>query len=213
MTQTDTIPLTDAGALDRAASVLAGGGLVVLPTDTVYGVAAALDRPAAIARLYFAKERPDEKPIPLLVSDRDALEAIAVALSPGAGRLIDALTPGGLTIVVRCRRPLPVELTGGRTTVALRIPDHDWARRLIAAAGGALPTTSANRSGEPPARTAAEAAAAIGDRVDLIVDGGSCPGGVASTVVDVTGPTPIVLREGAIPAVRIAAIWAGSRGG
>lgn len=202
-------PITDEGSLDAADRVLAGGGLVVLPTDTVYGVAADLTRPDAIARLYFAKERPDEKPIPLLVAGPADLARIAGDLDPGAARLVERCTPGGLTLVVAAKCALPLELTGGRPTVAVRIPDHTWARRLIAVRGGALPTTSANLSGQPPARDARSAAAVLGDRVDLILDGGPAPGGVASTVVDVTGRSPVVLRAGAIAEGDILAAWHG----
>ncbi|HEX2174132.1 MAG TPA: L-threonylcarbamoyladenylate synthase, partial [Dehalococcoidia bacterium] len=181
------IRLGPSEATAEAERTLAAGGLVVLPTDTVYGVAADLGRPDAIARLYFAKERPDEKPIPLLLDGVDGLNGIAGRLGPAAERLIARFTPGGLTLVVPAQRHLPPELTGGRATVAVRIPDHDWTRCLIAARGGALPTTSANLSGKPPALTADEALLALGDRVDLVIDGGMVPGGVASTVVDVTG--------------------------
>ena len=199
----------DPSSLQRAGRALAGGSLVVLPTDTVYGVAASLARPDAIARLYFAKERPGDKPIPLLVAGPDELRRFARRLTPGAQRLIDRFCPGGLTLVVEARDPLPDELTGGRSTVAVRIPDHAWTRRLIAAVGGALPTTSANLSGAPAAQTAAEAERALGDRVDLFVDGGPCPGGVASTVVDVTGDHPIILRHGAIAEAAIRETWLG----
>lgn len=201
------IPMSNRGALEEADRILADGGLVVLPTDTVYGVAADLARPAAIARLYFAKERPGEKPIPLLLAGPEDLARIAGDLGPGANRLVARFTPGGLTLVVAARRELPPELTGGRPTVAVRIPAHEWARRLIATRGGALPTTSANLSGQPPALDARTAAAALADRVDLIVDGGPAPGGVASTVVDITGDRPAILRAGAIPEEDILAVW------
>lgn len=200
---------SDPASIDRAARILAAGGLVVVPTDTVYGVAASLARPDAIARLYFAKERPGEKPIPLLVAGSDELRQLAGQLSPAAQRLVDRFCPGGLTLVITTRVRLPDELTGGRSTVAVRIPDHPWTRRLIAAVGGALPTTSANLSGAPPAQTAAEAERALGDRVDLIVDGGACPGGIASTVVDVTGDQPVILRQGAITEAAIRETWSG----
>lgn len=210
MTAGSRPPILAAGdptALERCQATLRDGGIVVVPTDTVYGVAAALEQPAAIARLYFAKQRPEDKPIPLLLAGPADLRRIARDVPAGADRLLARCTPGGLTLVVPAREGLPVELTGGRTTVALRLPEHAWLRRLIRETGGALPTTSANLSGEPPATTAEEAASALGDRVELIIDGGACPGGIASTVVEVTGKRPVILRAGAVPEADVLAAW------
>jgi L-threonylcarbamoyladenylate synthase len=191
----------------EGARVLGAGGIVALPTDTVYGIAVSLATPGGIDRLFAAKARPPDKAIALLVADA-AQAADLGELDEAATALADAFWPGGLTLVVALRpdRALPAALHGGersaRPTVGLRVPDHG-APRALAAAVGPLPTTSANRSGEPEARDADELEAGLGDTVDLILDGGPARGGPASTVVDTT-TTPIrVLREGAISIDRI----------
>lgn len=197
-----------------AARVLAAGGLVALPTDTVYGIAVALATPGGIERLFAAKSRPPDKAIALLLADTDQAPEIGV-MNAAATSLAQAFWPGGLTLVVprRTDRPLPAALTGGALapgailTVGLRVPDHD-APRALARAVGPVPTTSANRSGEPEARDADEIEARLGDAVDLILDGGPSTGGPASTVVDCTGDRPTVLRVGAIPVAEIEAILA-----
>ena len=194
----------------EAARVLHGGGLIALPTDTVYGIAVALATPGGIERLFAAKSRPPDKAIALLLADADQAPEIGV-LSGAAAALAREFWPGGLTLVVprRVDRPLPAALTGGAdapgaiATVGLRVPDHP-APRALAAAVGPLPTTSANLSGEPEARDASEIQATLGDALDLIIDGGPSIGGPASTVIDATGPTLRILREGAVPAGEIA---------
>jgi L-threonylcarbamoyladenylate synthase len=197
-------------ARDEAARILAAGGIVALPTDTVYGLAVALATPGGIERLFAAKSRPPDKAIALLLADVDQAAQIG-ELSPIAIALSGAFWPGGLTLVVprRTDRPLPAALTGGAlapgaiASVGLRVPAHDTPRSL-AAAIGPLPTTSANRSGEPEARNAAEIEELLGNSVDLILDGGPATGGLASTVVDVTGETLRIHRHGAVPEEAIA---------
>jgi len=188
------------GAAGRAEAirVLRAGGIVAIPTDTVYGLAVALDAPDGVERLFEAKGRPAERAIAVLCADAGQAAELA-ALTPAARALGAAFWPGGLTLVVAQRpdRPLPDALTGGRPTIGVRVPDHA-APRAIAAALGPLPTTSANPSGAPEARDAAAIEAAFGDRIDLVLDGGPAPGGRPSTVVDLSGPEPRVLREGAI---------------
>ncbi len=189
----------------EAVRVLLAGGVVAVPTDTVYGIAVALATPGGIERLFAAKSRPPDKAIALLLADADQAPEIGV-MSVAAAVLAGAFWPGGLTLVVprRVDRPLPAALTGGAeapgavATVGLRVPDHA-APRALAAAVGPLPTTSANRSGEPEARDAGEIEQLLGDALDLILDGGRSIGGPASTVVDATGETLRILREGAIP--------------
>lgn len=183
-----------------AIDVLRAGGVVALPTDTVYGIAVALDTPGGIEALFAAKRRPPEKGVMLLLAD--ASQAPAIGEWPaGAAVLADAFWPGGLTVIVpqRADVPLPAALTGGAPTIGLRAPDHP-APRALAAALGPLPTTSANVSGEPEARDATEIGRLFGGAIDLILDGGPAPGGPPSTVVDARGPEPLILREGAIPA-------------
>jgi L-threonylcarbamoyladenylate synthase len=190
----------DAAGRAEAVLVLQAGGIAAIPTDTVYGLAAALDVAGAIERLFSVKERPADRAIAVLLADLEQAEDIGV-LSPVARRLGRAFWPGGLTLVVERRsdRNLPPELTGGRSTIGLRVPDHP-APRALAAALGPLPTTSANVSGEPELGDARQIEARLGRRLDLILDGGPAPGGPASTVVDVTSDPPRILRTGAIPA-------------
>ena len=187
-----------------AVATLRAGGIVALPTDTVYGIAVALDAVDGIERLFEVKRRPLDKGIVLLLDDAPQADSIGV-MSVSATALAAAFWPGGLTVIVR-QRPdaaLPAVLTGGAHTIGLRVPDHATPRTL-AQGVGPLPTTSANVSGLPEARDAAEILAQLGDGIDLILDGGPARGGPASTVVDCTGERPVVLREGAIPVERIA---------
>jgi L-threonylcarbamoyladenylate synthase len=205
-------PIVTDGAAGRAAAieVLRRGGIVALPTDTVYGIGVALDAPRGIERLFEAKGRPPERAIAILVADLAQAEALAT-FDHTAHVLARAHWPGGLTLVLP-RRPgvrLPAELTAGAPTVGLRVPAHA-APRALAAAVGPLPTTSANRSGEAPADDAAAIAAILGEAIDLILDGGPAAGGPASTVVDCTGERPRILRVGAIAAAAIEAVVDGS---
>ena len=190
----------------RAAAIeaLRAGGVVAVPTDTVYGIGVWLETPGGIERLFAAKSRPPDKAIALLLADLDQAAEIG-ELTPAARALAAAFWPGGLTLVVprRIDRPLPAALTGGDLapgaipTVGLRVPNHD-APRALARALGPLPTTSANRSGEPEARDADEIERLLGGSIDLVLDGGPAGGGPASTVVDVTSEVPRILRPGAI---------------
>jgi len=191
----------------RAARTLEGMGLVVMPTDTVYGLAASLDSPCAIEHIFDAKRRPREMPLPvLLASVADADRLTREPLSGRARALCDAFWPGALTVIVEANDRVPAAVTAGRGTVGLRVPDSEIARAIIAAAGGALAVTSANVSGAEPAVDAASLDAELLAHVGLVVDDGPCPGGTPSTVVDLTGATPTVLREGAIPTVEVLAI-------
>jgi L-threonylcarbamoyladenylate synthase len=178
------------GAVEEAAAELARGGLVAFPTDTVYGLAAGHDH---LRKLYVAKDRPKEKRISILLSDASNLEASAL-VSPAARVLAEKFWPGPLTLVLVAPR---------RGTIAFRVPDHPLARRLIAASGGGLPVTSANRSGGADARTAEEVMEQLDGRIALVLDGGRTTGGVPSTVVDCTTDEIKILREGAIGAAQI----------
>ena len=196
-------PGRDEQAVARAAEALRVGGLVVLPTDTVYGLAAALDRPEAISAIFEAKQRPADLALPVLLADAEGAAHVALDLSPCAGRLMDAFWPGALTVVVRKSDLVPDAVTAGRRTVGLRVPDCDFTRRVLAACGGVLAVTSANLSGAPPPRELGQVPDALLAHVALIIDAGPCPGGVPSTVVDLTADPPRVLREGAIAGGRI----------
>jgi L-threonylcarbamoyladenylate synthase len=189
-----------------AVEVLRRGGVIALPTDTVYGLAVALDTPGGLERLFEVKRRPAEKAIMLLLDD--AAQAARIGrMTPAASALAAAAWPGGLSVIVPQRpdKPLPTMLSGGAGTVGLRVPDHAAPRRL-ARAVGPLPTTSANISGLPPASSAATILEQLGDEVDLILDGGPALGGPASTVVDCTGDRPVIRRAGALSTERVAAI-------
>lgn len=193
------VPATEAEVPDRAARVLAGGGLLVMPTDTVYGLAAALECPCALEAIFEAKGRPRDLPLPVLVaSPADADRMADRPLSGSARELCRRFWPGALTVIVRAADRVPAIVTAGSGTVGLRMPDSEIALAIIAAAGGALAVTSANLSGEESARDVAHLPPELLAHVALVVDGGQCPHGVPSTVVDLTGPEPVVLREGAI---------------
>ncbi len=178
------------GAVEEAAAALGRGELVAFPTDTVYGLAAGHDH---VRKLYVAKDRPKEKRISVLLSDATNMDASA-QVTPAARALAEAFWPGPLTLVLVAPR---------RGTLAFRVPDHPMARRLIAASGGGLPVTSANRSGGRDARTAQEVLDQLDGRIALVLDGGTTPGGVPSTVVDCTTEQIKILREGAIGSAQI----------
>ncbi len=188
--KTRVLRADQAGAVEEAAAALARGEVVAFPTDTVYGVAAGHGN---IQALFRAKDRPKDKRIPVLLSDASHLEASAM-VTPAARALAARYWPGPLTIVLTAPR---------RGSLAFRVPASDVARRLIAASGGGLPVTSANLSGGPDATTAEEVLAQLDGRIALVLDGGKTPGGVPSTVVDLTGTDVKILREGAIAASEI----------
>ena len=199
------VPDDEAGRAE-AVEVLRAGGLVALPTDTVYGIGVALGAPRGIERLFEAKHRPLDRAIVLLLAETD--QAADVGIPDAAARVLAAASwPGGLTLVLP-QRPdvtLPPVLTGGASTIGVRVPDHP-APRALASAVGPMPVTSANVSGVPTARTAAEIVEAFGAAVDLVLDGGPARGERPSTVVDCSGSRPRLLREGAIPAAALAAV-------
>lgn len=186
-----------------AVEVLRAGGLVALPTDTVYGICVALETLGGVERLFEVKRRPRDKGIMLLLESIDQAPRIGV-MTPAASALAEACWPGGLTVVVPQRPdvPLPAALTAATPTIGVRVPDHP-APRALAGGVGPLPTTSANVSGLPEARDAREILDQLGDEIDLILDGGPAHGGPASTVVDCTGEMPRVLRVGAVPLARV----------
>lgn len=204
--RTTVLSTQQATAIRRAVTVLRRGGLVCHPTDTVYGVAASALLPAAVERLYVVKERPRNRAIPLLLGDEADVERIARDVPPLAYRLIERFWPGGLTIVLWAQPHVPDIVTAGTGSVALRLPDHPVPRALARALGAPLAATSANLSGRPSPRTAADVLADLDGRVELLLDGGPCPGGVDSTVVDLTTDPPRVARVGAIAADVLAPI-------
>ncbi|HET7387729.1 MAG TPA: L-threonylcarbamoyladenylate synthase [Nocardioidaceae bacterium] len=187
----------------EAALAVARGELVVLPTDTVYGVGADAFSPEAVRRLLAAKGRGRDMPPPVLVSSATTLDALAVGVPSYARALIDLLWPGPLTLVCRQQPSLQWDLGETRGTVAVRMPDHDVALELLERTGP-LAVSSANRSGMPAATDADEAESMLGASVRVLLDGGPTPGPVPSTIVDVTGPDRgRVLRLGAVSLERL----------
>jgi L-threonylcarbamoyladenylate synthase len=201
----------DAG-IGEAVALHAAGDIIAAPTDTVYGIAARLDRPDALRRLFLAKGRPEAKAIPVLLGD--ASGAAELSSDPQVlMALAGVFWPGALTIVTVARPGLPAEVVTigdeGTDTVALRLPDSDIMRALCRRSGGALAVTSANASGEPAA-TSAEAVIAAGLQcLAAVVDGGETPGPLPSTIVSVSGGQLQVIREGVIPGNRVARVWQG----
>ena len=198
--------------LDAAATVLRRGELVVLPTDTVYGVAADAFNPAAVDALLAAKGRGRDMPVPVLVANPQMLTALVGELSDEARALTEAYWPGALTVVVRHTPHLSWDLGDARGTVAVRMPDDPLALDLITRTGP-LAVSSANRSGHPPATTMLDARLQLGAAVAVYLDGGPRPSAVPSSIVDLTGTTPRLLREGAIAAdtLREHGVEAGAR--
>ncbi|MGA9350143.1 MAG: L-threonylcarbamoyladenylate synthase [Anaerolineae bacterium] len=195
--ETKVLPVRNE-AIAVAARILAGGGLVAFPTDTVYGVGAHAFQPDAVERIYAAKIRPRDKAIPILLAQPDDLVLVAEGITETAWLLAERFWPGGLTLVLPKKANVPDVVSAGGPTVAVRVPDHPVPLALIAALGAPLAATSANLSGHPSPVTAQEVQAELGGRIELILDGGQCPGGVPSTVLDVTTDPPAILRAGAI---------------
>lgn len=191
--------------IEAAVGALRAGEVIVIPTDTVYGLAVDATRAGGTGRLFALKARPLDVAIPVLAADADQAFALAAEVPPAARRLAAELWPGGLTIVVPRRPGLGIDLGGpDDATIGLRVPDHDVPRAL-AARVGPLATTSANRHGEPTPVTAGEVAAVFGDGIGVVLDGGACAG-APSTVVVCTGAAVRVVREGAVAAEVIRSI-------
>ena len=189
---------TLASVLVPAVEVLRAGGLVAFPTETVYGLGADALDPAAVARIFAAKGRPADNPVIVHAPDPETAWRVTTGPTALAVRLAERFWPGPLTLVLSAAAGVPTEVTAGLASVAVRVPDHPVALALLHAAGVPVAAPSANRSGRPSPTTAAHVLADLGDVVDMVVDGGPCSVGVESTVVDVRGGAPIVLREGAI---------------
>lgn len=184
-------------AIGAASIAVQQGHLVVLPTDTVYGLGADAFDPVAVRSLLEAKGRGREMPPPVLVSSASTIDALASSVPGYARALVDAFWPGPLTLVCRQQSSLQWDLGDTRGTVAIRMPDHDIARELLERTGP-LAVSSANLTGMPAATDAEQARQMLGEHVEVIVDAGESPGGLASTIVDVTGAQGRVLRRGAL---------------
>ena len=184
--------------VDSGIAILKQGGIVVFPTDTVYGLGACANRHQAVERVYRVKERPRSRALPLLLADRSQISDVAQPVPPIAWLLVRNFFPGALTIVLHKSGSVPDIITAGGSTVAVRIPAHPVPVALADGLGMPIVGTSANLSGKPSALTVEEVYAQFAEKIDLVIDGGRCPGGRESTIVDVSGEAPIILREGAI---------------
>jgi len=184
--------------VERGILILKQGGIVAYPTDTVYGLGACIGIRQAVERIYHVKERPRDIALPLLLADTAQITEVAETVPPDAWLLIRRFMPGALTVVLKKSETVPDVVTGGGTTIAVRVPDHPVPIALIQGVGTPIAGTSANLSGRPSPLTAGEVHLQFGDNIDLIIDGGRCSGSRESTIVDVTGKIPVVLREGAI---------------
>jgi L-threonylcarbamoyladenylate synthase len=188
--------------LETGISILKKGGVIAFPTDTVYGLGADAFNSVAVQRIYEIKDRSESNPFPLLIADVKQLNALAEPVPELAWFLAKRFWPGGVTLVLSKEDTVPAHLASG-PTIAVRIPNHPGCLALLEHLAGPLVGTSANVSGQPAALTADEVRQQLGDRIDLIIDGGRCPGGKESTVVDITREPPVVLRQGIVPSHEI----------
>jgi L-threonylcarbamoyladenylate synthase len=192
--------------IEKGVEIVRKGGVIAFPTDTVYGVGAGAYLEHAIERVFKIKGRPLEMALPVLLADLSQVHEVADFVPAYAWRLIKAFLPGGLTLVVYRTKVIKDIITGGGDTVAIRIPDHPIPIALIKGSGMPIIGTSANVSGKPVLLTANDVQSQIGDKVDLVIEGGPAPNGKESTVVDVTGEVPVILRIGAIPKEELAKV-------
>lgn len=183
---------------ERCREVIRTGGIIAYPTDTFYGLGADPHNADAVRRLFRIKGRASERPILLLIPDRAMVGEWAASVGPAAQNLVERYWPGPLTIVFPARQEVLPELTAGTGKIGLRVPANETTLALLRMVGTAVTGTSANRSGGPDPRTADDVIETLGDEIDLVVDGGPAVGLLPSTVIDASGPEPVVLRDGAI---------------
>jgi len=189
----------DEKGLQRAVELLRAGGIGAFPTDTVYGLGARIDSETAIKKIFKAKGRSHGQPLPILIADAEQLRQIAAQIPPLAWKLAERFWPGGLTIVVPKAPQISDLISAGGSTVAVRLPKHPVPVALIRGLGMPIIGTSANLSGQPSPVTAEDVITQLGEKLDFVIDGGCCPGGKESTIIDLTQQPPRILREGAIP--------------
>lgn len=194
--------------IKAAGEVLKQGGIVAFPTDTVYGLGAVFDDEKAVRKIFAAKGREEKKPLSILVADIVQVELLSEIksgeMAQKAERLMKKFWPGALTLIFQKKPGIPDAVTAGGETIGIRMPDMELTRELIRAAGKPLAAPSANTSGKRSSVSAREVLEDLDGKIDMVIDGGTCPVGVASTVVDMTGETPVILREGVITAEMIA---------
>jgi len=195
--------------VDEAVEVLRAGGLVGMPTETVYGLAGDASNDAAVRRIFAVKGRPADHPLIVHLADVESITDWAASVPPAALVLVAACWPGPLTVLVPAADRVSRLVTGGRNTVGLRIPAHPVALELLERFGGGVAAPSANRFGHVSPTTAQHVLDDLGTDVDVVLDGGPCPVGVESTIVDCTTPVPQILRPGGIPNEHIAALLGG----
>lgn len=198
-------------AVDQAiiagiASILRGNGTMAYPTETFYGLGAAAFSAKAVSRIFRLKKRDPLNPLPVVASDLDMVAGITLVPPPAFWALAEEFWPGPLTLVLKASPGLPAHLAGPGGSIGVRIPPLPWLRKLLFELSQPLTATSANISGEKEISEPAEVTAVFRGKVNLIVDGGTTPGGKPSTVLDLTGPEPRFIREGAVPADRIRAV-------
>ena len=189
--------------------LLRNGGVVAFPTDTLYGLGADFSSLSAVQRIIDIKGRPEHMGLPLLLSDPTQLSLVAMEVPEGVEILMRRFWPGALTLLVPRTSAVQDLVTGGRDSVAVRVPDHPVPRALAQGLGRPVTGTSANLSGQPAALTAGEVQRQLSTAVDLVIDGGVVPQGVQSTIVDATGPVLKLLRPGAISLSAIRAVYPG----
>jgi L-threonylcarbamoyladenylate synthase len=204
MHNTDNIPAEILGQVKKCAAVIRAGGIAAYPTDTVYGLGADVYNGGAVAKVFAAKRRPLNLPLPVLIADTSQLDELTADIPPPAKLMMDKFWPGGLTIVFNKAPGFNSPVLCGGSKVAVRMPGHAVTLRLIKEVGRPIVGTSANLHNQPSVLTALEVSAQSGPAVDFILDGGPCPGGIESTVVDVTVDPPAILRQGAVPATDLA---------
>jgi L-threonylcarbamoyladenylate synthase len=187
-----------AEALKAASRVISRGGIAAVPTETFYGLCARYDDPAVLERLYAMKSRPKNRAIPLIIGDAGMLGLVAAAVTGPAHRLITRFWPGPLTLLLDAREDLPQLITAGTGKVAVRVPGASFALDLARSIGVPLTATSANISGLPPAESAEEVIRHFGNALDIVIDGGRTPGGLPSTIIEVTGERVKIVRPGKI---------------
>ncbi len=195
----DKLPSDIQRQVETGISILKQGGLVAFPTDTVYALGACATIHQAVEHVYTVKKRPRDMALPLLLADTSQITEVAEPIPPIAWLLIQNFLPGALTIVLHKSSSAPDAITGSNETIALRIPAHPIPIALVKGLGAPIVGTSANLSSRPSPLTADEVYSQLGNKIEMIIDSGRCPGGKESTIVDITGGTPLILREGAIP--------------
>ena len=188
--------------IERGVFVLKRGGVVAFPTDTVYGLGASIEDGRALERVYSLKGRPPNRPLPLLLARTSQINEVAY-IPQVAWQLAHRFLPGALTLVLPKKAIVSDMVTAGSATVAVRVPDHHVPRALVEGLGAPIVGTSANLSGKPAALTADEVFSQFDARVDLVIDGGPCSGGEESTIIDLSGERPRILREGALSVEKI----------